>query len=383
MNDMHSNVFKVFLRTKPDVVYSLKSCDHGTNIHTPSPHHMEGDVWTHTCIAYQSLLSIDSFNKLVPIEQLFVCLAVLCHDLGKPFMRKLSTKADHYHFANHAQRSVVEMTTICDMFKRFYFLSADDIYNIMLIVSAHTSYWSEKDPQVVFSLLNYDKDLFKLYKIVAQADEMGQIRMDGIESKGINDCNIDDSVTKLEDDTRPNVIIMMGCPACGKDTVAEKIVKDTNDDYKIFSFDNVRINAYQKNHSDYKSTGNDLYSAAWNWCNKVKLDLNKIMFNEIKLALNAGKEIIISNTNMSIKARARLINSIRNLGDVNVICIYVYVDKFDLIDRDNSRKDDDKSVGEEVIHRMYTSMQLPTLNEDIDRIIPIYNYDNASVNFKI
>jgi predicted kinase len=84
--------------------------------------------------------------------------------------------------------------------------------------------------------------------------------------------------------------------------------------------------------------------------------------------------VIISNTNLTIKARKKLIDRInREYNNVKITIIYIFVEEDELIRRDLLREKADKSVGADVITRMFYSFELPTANENVDQIFVFYN----------
>jgi len=376
---LHSQIFESFITNLPDMVYAMKSCDHGLNIHKPNPYHLEGDVWTHTCIAYQSLLYMEEFHQLDTYQQILACLGVLCHDLGKPYVKKVND-VGRCRFTGHEKRSVVETINIVDYLESVHMFNSLQIYQLLCIVSAHSEYWLRDSMQDVFPLLNYDEYILDVYKLVAMADQNGQIKSvaSGFNEgkKSIFDFEFDLTIPEFNGyDDKPTVYVFTGAPACGKDTFINSM-EETN--IKIVSYDELRIRLYSAANDIEGMSSNDLYSNAWKWCNDTKVNLDNYMYPEIGDMLKNGWNVAISNTNMTIKGRKKIFQRINELGEYNIVVVFIYSDEYDLIERDTYRKDKDKSVGAHVIHRMYNNLEVPTLAEGFINIIPILNRTNVN-----
>jgi predicted kinase len=168
-------------------------------------------------------------------------------------------------------------------------------------------------------------------------------------------------------------VLLVGCPAAGKDScVGVKTYANNFRNYSVVSFDQIRLDLYKKEFGDSTDNKNVLYDKAWKYCNNKKYNLENIMFNDYISKIKHN--VIISNTNLTIKARRRLINRInKEYNNVKITIIYIFVEEDELIKRDLLRKENDKSVGADVITRMFYSFDLPTTNEEVDKIFIFYN----------
>ncbi len=124
MLNIYAEVFEGFIMNFPNLVQQMKECDHGLCRNaTPSPWHMEGDVWTHTCMCYSSVKFSNQLELIPEYDLKIVLLSILFHDIGKPYAR-LVTESDYVTFRGHDQLSVVHMIDniepICDVFDLTY-----------------------------------------------------------------------------------------------------------------------------------------------------------------------------------------------------------------------------------------------------------------------
>lgn len=372
VNQMHSDIFKSFVMNNPDLVYLMKSSEHGINLHKPNPYHMEGDVWTHTCLVYQVLLYIPQFFELSTNLQKMACLAALCHDLGKPYKRFVN-EFNRPRFGGHEQRSVVEMMNLTDYLFNEIGFDSDDIYHLMLIVSAHSVYWLGKSMQEVVPCLNYNSDLLDVYKVLAMADQMGQIREDVSDGKkDIYDFDFD-----LTDDfgipvnESKIVYITIGAPGSGKDYMLKNRVPGI----KIVSYDAIRVDLYtQANGAASDVPSSELYQTARIWNQKRKIDLDKYIFSQMRELYLAGDVIGVSNTNMTRKGRISFVKKVQSVcPDYSIVYLLVFAPVENLIQRDIDRYSTDKTVGSMAIQQILNNFEVPTLSEGVDAIIPCYN----------
>lgn len=377
-DNIHSVVFECFVSMKPEVIYQMKTCDHSLNIHLLNPYHMEGDVWTHTCLVYNSLKLLKEFNDLDLKQKLLVCIIAICHDLGKPFTRHINEN-NYVTFYGHEKRSVIETITILDFLIKTFKINAHDVYFILLIISLHSEYWKEDcNLDNIYSSLNYDDWLLSIYKVLTKADSIGQITSNSLNGTKKDIFSLSFTVPEIlpEFDKHKQVVsLMIGCPASGKDTIANALIYKSTESSRIVSYDDIRVDLYKEAFPNIDIdintlSSNELYQNAWKWCNEKRINLDEIMYTQIREILASGRNVIISNTNVTKKARKSHIERLRKeFGDsINIGAIFVCVDRFDLCDRDEQRKDKDKSVGEKVITRMYNNFELPELNEGFDRV---------------
>lgn len=376
VEQLHSDIFKSFIMNNPDLVYLMKTSDHGVNIHKPNPYHMEGDVWTHTCLAYQALLYIPQFRELNDWAQRLVCMAVLCHDLGKPY-RRFVNDSNRPRFSGHENRSVIEMMNLADYFVDVLDYTDEDIYYLMLIVASHSVYWLGKSMQEVVPQLNYSSELLDIYKVLAMADQMGQIREDVTDGKkDIYSFEFDLTLPRNDNNIIPEktVYVTIGAPGAGKDYVLKNII---NPNIKIISYDQLRVELYKEAHPGYnwnELTSTKLYEDARNWVIKTRLNLDPRMYMQIRSQYLDGHIIGVSNTNMTRKGRMRLVRKLRELcPDYSIVYVMVYAHVEDLIMRDKQREEIDKSIGSAPIYQILNNFEVPILDEGVDAIMVHYN----------
>ena len=76
-----SKVTEKFTEDYPTWHFAMIEADHGDGKKL-NPYHMEGSVWTHTCM-------VTAMAKKLRCEDLYFQIAALFHDLGKPKTREV------------------------------------------------------------------------------------------------------------------------------------------------------------------------------------------------------------------------------------------------------------------------------------------------------
>lgn len=141
-----------------------------------------------------------------------------------------------------------------------------------------------------------------------------------------------------------NFIMLIGLPASGKSTWAKN---NTDDNTVWLSSDNLRIELF--NDVNCQGNNNDLF----NIMNKRTRDL-----------LISGKNVIYDATNISSKRRIALIKYLKKTK-CKYICYYFSKSINDCIYLDEKR---DRSVGVDIINKMYLNLQIPMYHEGWDEI---------------
>lgn len=146
--------------------------------------------------------------------------------------------------------------------------------------------------------------------------------------------------------------LLIGLPASGKSTLAEKISK--SEDAEIVSSDNIRKELY----GDENIQGDN---------NKVF----KILQERIINGLKNNKNMIYDATNISYKTRMVFLQKLNKL-DVEKIAVMVATPYEECLIRNAQRK---RKVPEEVIKRMYHNFYVPQYFEGFDDIQIKYTND--------
>lgn len=150
-----------------------------------------------------------------------------------------------------------------------------------------------------------------------------------------------------------NFYMMVGLPGSGKTEYAKKIKAISGG--VLLSSDSIREELY----------GDE----------SIQLDHGKvfeIMHKRANKYLSQGTHVIYDATNTNRKRRIHLLRNVIKANRKAVF--YMNVNHDTCVDQDGNRV---RSVGEEVIGKMYKSMQIPLLNEGWDKVTFVDKYDEG------
>src|SRR5262245_58018823 len=83
-------------------IRNLRGCDQGMI------HHAEGDVWTHTRMVCEALVSLPAWRALEEEQRRVLFAAALLHDVAKPACRREPEEpGGHVRFPHHARRGAI------------------------------------------------------------------------------------------------------------------------------------------------------------------------------------------------------------------------------------------------------------------------------------
>ena len=143
---------------------------------------------------------------------------------------------------------------------------------------------------------------------------------------------------------KPIFIMLVGLPASGKSTYAEKISIKKN---IHLSSDNIRLE-----YGFEAGQGND----------KVFEEMKKRTI----INLNEGKNVIYDATNLVRKNRKYILESIKKI-DCKKVCI-IFAEPYRVCLERNNKREGFSFVPTEIMKRMLLSFQIPMINEGFDKI---------------
>lgn len=156
----------------------------------------------------------------------------------------------------------------------------------------------------------------------------------------------------------PELVMLVGCPASGKSTLAKDYEKNG---YHVHSSDRLRA---------------ELYGDETNQSNpSLIFDL---LHKRIVSDLEAGVSCVFDATNMNRKKRMSFLSRLNNM-DVHKKCLLFVVSVDELSRRDASRS---RTVGSSVIEKMLRSFECPYYYEGFDEIVPVFEDSNYEFSFE-
>ena len=155
----------------------------------------------------------------------------------------------------------------------------------------------------------------------------------------------------------PQLYIMVGLSASGKSSISKKIAKEK--DCVIVSSDAIRGEICEGGVIDQSK--NDV--------------VFKIFYQRVKKNLKDGKNVIADATNITIKARHRLLEYVKNIPCEKIA--YVIPKHIDQCLKDNIYKE--YPVPNYLIQKQMMNFQVPFIEEGFDKIV-IHPFENKYVN---
>lgn len=177
---------------------------------------------------------------------------------------------------------------------------------------------------------------------------------------------------------RMKLYILVGVAGSGKSTFADNYINTTDEKGKIFSSDDYRVKMFGSSKEGNKK-GNS--STVFN-------KMNKDLMREIR---KSKKDILVYDaTNLTRKRRRALYNNAKNWskGEVEVRIVYFSLPLIELFENNELRLrfEPEKYVPEDVILRMYKTLQVPRIGVDCDNFEvvgkPMFDYDTLHLGLR-
>lgn len=344
---------KIIKEFPSELIEGLKNCKQDPEWHA------EGNVYIHTKMVYNELLSIIKDEELSDDEIQILKYAVILHDIGKP---KCTTLEDG-HIRQHGHSRLGYHMAL----ELLHHKPNNFRYEVAMLIKNHGNPgWLIEEENCVYEVVktSYLCNI-KLLLILVEADIKGRISgdksnfflsIDYFKELAIeydcyeNKCNlIKDNITKycylkrkshfltdnVYDYTKSKVIIMSGLPGSGKDTYINENLKDMN----IISLDDLRIKNKIK-HGDKKGQGRVIQEAK----------------QLAKNYLNKGIDFVWNSTNTTKQMRSKLIDMF-DVYDAYITIVYIDKDLQTILKQNRSRKD---TIPEKAILKLFRSLEIPT-----------------------
>jgi len=168
--------------------------------------------------------------------------------------------------------------------------------------------------------------------------------------------------------------IMVGVSGAGKSTIKKKLIERLGEDgmdVRVFSLDDCRMSFMHASHAGQwwsdLDTDADLYRMAFDYANSNQKEFDAHVNDQWAKALS-GDAVIVDNTNLTKKSRARWVSDSKAKG-FTVWAIQVMCPLQTVIDRQKSRGD--KAVPEQVVRDMYMRQQEVLVGSEADMLMVV------------
>ena len=307
------NYLLKFTQEFPAIVADMKACEHN------SDYHIEGSVWTHTCMVYTYVQALHPDNKVL-------LLAAILHDIGK--VQAHTVIEGKTRFYGHEGYSTFLARDILNRFD----CTDQEIIDILNVVSLHGVNVAQLGSVPYLAMFR-------------KADGNSRIAVK---------YHTDYSPRKFR---KPNsnpthtVTILCGLPCSGKSTYA---LKHDN----VISRDSFMMLHYGDKSEDYNTVYKEVHSDL-----RVLADFNKAFDKHLAKASKWKTNITIDMTMLSLKNRRSMMSK---FPKASFKCIVFIPPLTTIMERSEARKG--KHISSDVYDRMMSKFVMPTKAEGFDSI---------------
>jgi len=289
--------FEWFVKNNQEWVQNMRDTLHHEDSEpnlSLSPYHLEGDVWSHTCMVYTQA------KVKYPEDYLNLEIAVVLHDIGKVNCFTIEEKDGRKikRFSNHEGRSMFDSYGLIKQFAKdnpTVCMTEERIEMILTAIALHGRLYTDGFKMENLGVLPYETRNLLLGLI--SCDVPGRV----VSSDKDRKLTVSDRVynevlclpePKVNNSSAPKLVLLVGVPGSGKSTYVEEHMKG----YTIVSRDALIMEAADPRLS---------YSEAWREADHQEID-RKLM-TIFSTALKNGEDIVIDMTNMTKKGRRKFI----------------------------------------------------------------------------
>lgn len=359
------SLIKNFYQKYPEIISEMKQCDHNDSEYCVfSDWHLEGDVWTHTMMVVSHLKRLVKYSNN-PFE---LIVAGLLHDIGKPLSREFKEDKNKITFYGHSGVSTfIAAGIIKKLVPNF---THDQVIYVLRLINYHQVLFDIRDDSSYISIKKFEEkfnsmqgvELLHDVNLLRIADTRGHISSySATHSEKIKEI-LGRLATKYYpryssryNESKPEAVIMVGIPGCGKSTYIKKYLSD----HIVVS----RDNQFQKLYPNLS------YSDAWNIADQE--EISKMFQNDLSEAIKSNNNIVLDLTNLTHKWRMKFINTLKSKFSIKII---VLMPDFNIVKQRNFNRIG-KVIPENVVLNMMKSFQLPFENEtNHENIKYIFNF---------
>lgn len=340
----------------------MKDCSYHYDDKQLNMHHLEGDVWSHTVLAYNKTFEYKSSK--------YIKWAVVLHDLGRIYTRKEYPKESRVVFGDFEGVSCYVGMEILNKTD----LSVEEKTRILKIISYQyviIDYIKYNDPPFEELLIKfkYENELFEDLAEYVGCDIFGRVvnesRLHLYSNQRVEDLKKllqnRESDKKVKTTKENNLYILVGPPCSKKSTW----VSEQNGNPVVINRDSVTEKVGRKH-------GKNNYNEAYELMNadvKVKKEID-LLDEQIESAAKQtiNRDVIIDNPNLKRKNRKEWIDA---LQETHKVIAVVFLAPFNEIIECNSKRGllIGKSVSQKGIVNKLKTFTFPLFNEGIDEVL--------------
>ena len=368
----HNTLLMWFQTTFPDIVRSMKECNHNFAEETAiNGYHTEGSIFCHTMMVFKNSQILFPGNHYIKWTALF-------HDIGKPLAAERVEERQRVRFISHESLSAFMVIDILNKTE----MSEDEKLHIFKIIALHGTLFNfiKADGTIKSDI----RDTFEGNSTVLE-DLVKQVTCDSsgrfINSEQVTDNNFEftlnlpkhfeETVNALGDDVyrgnKPHQLtLLVGAPCSDKSTFLREDLLKENPNTVVISRDALIESVGAK-------YGMATYSDSWKFITmkeNKKIEQEEVdaeMMRQVQTARREKRDLVVDMTLMSRKSRRKWINQFEK--DYNKKCI-LFIKGFEqqLKCNEERGKREGKRIHSGVTLNMIKSFSLPMFGEGFDEI---------------
>lgn len=349
-----------------------------------SPWHREASVGQHSEMCIEHYLKTFAPHR-TDYQNKLTILSLAFHDTGKPEAEEVVTSAErgtYRRYAGHEQDSAVCFTEFFLRDRKLQeLITVEDARKIRWIIEHHLPF-GFKDPlkraqlrTAIATTLGEDEETFFDH---VRSDAAGRIS-DGHQQKlqDVEDWFVEfkkvPMVTNKVDPSMGTCYVLIGPSGSGKSTWTKAAKQDTT---RMVSLDTYRLAFYYANNEFIEIYETDQskqdYAAAFTYCANNEAAFKKFVDEKVKDAFNYARQskanVVIDNTNVSKKSRARWVQEARALG-MKVVAVEFWNTLDTLAARQKTRSD--KEVPYAALKQQYFAQTCAWYGSEVDEVIVV------------
>lgn len=300
----------------PIYVECMKATDHN------SPYHLEGSVWTHTCMVYSAI-------KMFRPDSRVLLIAAILHDIGKIKTKTLNAKGNH-SFSGHEGVSTFLATDILPLWN----LTTQEKQQILTLISIHG---------VCSSQIN-----IPYLRMFRAADITGRICAN---PKGQSDYE-PRKFRIPSDSPEYTVTMLIGLPCAGKSTYAATL------GLPIISRDDFLMSNFGEPGESYNKVYTDVHNDLL-----LRQSLDSGFNAHLQAAAKAKSDLVIDMTMLSLSSRRSMMTQFQHARFKAI----VFLPRLSTIEARNATRPG-KFISDEVYFNMMKSFVMPVREEGFESI---------------
>lgn len=357
-----------------------------------SPWHREANVAVHTEMVVDQAVRFSSAHNLSSANTKLLFLATFFHDFGKPEAEEIATREDGTIYRKYSGHETISARLFEQIFVSNYkelfdgWVTPEEAHAVTFLIEHHLPYKvtdKRKRIQYGWAMQSMFGGPETLYAMLC-SDTWGRISDDqDAKKQAVLDWCQEFQVMYQEEVApcvrgyvtgQPTLVLLVGPSGSGKSTVAKELIEKG---FEYYSWDDLRVQFYKEYVAKYNETvansdmddlvelptdEKELYRRAFNHWNldEKRAEFSQLQSQRFQALVNAGKSIVVDNTNLTRKRRRGMLEMARQ-KKYHTKAVFFQMSLDILFQRAKTRRD--KQLPLEVVQHQFNAVQVPFVGE--------------------